>query len=415
MKYTLMNKNTPVFELEVEYSDVVWVGNCINSRYAPVSIQIDDGVVIRPTVSDWFRKRSIPASRDNLETGLKNINLDFGTVSTAFLLEKCFALSLSDQYWLKPVGSSLEWKDINYFTNNFSEDVGKALFDNIKIESPNLNSPCNTSDGWLRKKWTVIDGKRCLVKGSSGTLQQEAYNEVIASKACELLGISHTEYTLHHSDWHSFSVCENFIDENTELVTANDILKAFLPNPRKSPYEHFITCCSRLDINAADYIDEMMVLDFIVGNTDRHLRNFGFIRNVNSLEFIGASPVFDTGTSLFHNIPDKNINAVADISSKPFAEKHSEQIKLVKKPERFEVSHLKELPAFAHELLLSGSTISDERASLLSDVLKNRITMLERELCKGYVSGIDEASDLSKEQAAAKPVFIPKQSHGRGR
>ena len=26
-------------------------------------------------------------------------------------------------------------------------------------------SPDNTTDGWLKKRWTVMDGKRCLLKG----------------------------------------------------------------------------------------------------------------------------------------------------------------------------------------------------------------------------------------------------------
>ena len=36
-------------------------------------------------------------------------------------------LSLSDQYWMKPAESNLEWKDINFFENSFSDDVGNIL------------------------------------------------------------------------------------------------------------------------------------------------------------------------------------------------------------------------------------------------------------------------------------------------
>jgi len=44
-----------------------------------------------------------------------------------------------------------------------------------------LLSPCNTSDGWLRKKWKIIDGKRCLLKSGSNPFQQEPLNEVLAT------------------------------------------------------------------------------------------------------------------------------------------------------------------------------------------------------------------------------------------
>lgn len=39
----------------------------------------------------------------------------------------------------------------------------------------------NTADGWLKKKWTIVNGKRCLLKTGNDALQQEPYNEVLAS------------------------------------------------------------------------------------------------------------------------------------------------------------------------------------------------------------------------------------------
>ena len=59
-----------------------------------------------------------------------------------------------------------------------------------------LMSPDNTSDGWLKKRWTILDGKRCLIKGGSGATQQEPYNEVIASAIMKRLGVPHVTYTL---------------------------------------------------------------------------------------------------------------------------------------------------------------------------------------------------------------------------
>jgi len=48
----------------------------------------------------------------------------------------------------------------------------------------------------------------------------------------------------------------------------------------------------------------MFILDFIMLNNDRHLNNFGIIRNVCNLNWIGIAPIFDTGQSL--NILDYN-------------------------------------------------------------------------------------------------------------
>ena len=87
---------------------------------------------------NWWIHRGIPASRDKLQEGLALLNLE--TVSE--LLGKSYGVSLSDHYWIKPINQNLEWDNINYYKNSFSDDVGKALFDNIKkydsIESAKL-------------------------------------------------------------------------------------------------------------------------------------------------------------------------------------------------------------------------------------------------------------------------------------
>ena len=42
----------------------------------------------------------------------------------------------------------------------------------------------------------------------------------------------------------------------------------------------------------------MFILDYLMLNTDRHLKNFGVIRNVNTLEWVRTTPIFDTGQSM---------------------------------------------------------------------------------------------------------------------
>ncbi len=42
----------------------------------------------------------------------------------------------------------------------------------------------------------------------------------------------------------------------------------------------------------------MFAVDYLMKNIDRHLKNFGIIRNVNSLEWVRTTPIFDTGESM---------------------------------------------------------------------------------------------------------------------
>ena len=69
--------------------------------------------------------------------------------------------SLSDQYWINPKGSNLTWDNVNFFQNQFSDDIGDVLFGtNKKANAFDFSSPDNTSDGNLKKRWKIIDKKR---------------------------------------------------------------------------------------------------------------------------------------------------------------------------------------------------------------------------------------------------------------
>ena len=92
-----------------------------------------------------------------------------------------------DTPWMKPQ------------QNDFSDNIGKLLFDNINQlpDNFNYNSPDNSSDGNLQKKWAIDEsGVRVLIKGGDVFSPQEAFNEVIASKVFELLNIPHANYKL---------------------------------------------------------------------------------------------------------------------------------------------------------------------------------------------------------------------------
>jgi hypothetical protein len=111
-----------------------------------------------------------------------------------------------------------------------------------------LMSPDNTSDGWLKKKWKIINGKRCLIKGGSGAIQQEPYNEVIASKIMERLDIPHVKYSLIMEEEYPYSICEDFITPQTELISAWYVMQTEKKPNHISVYQHYVNCCEKLGI-----------------------------------------------------------------------------------------------------------------------------------------------------------------------
>lgn len=101
------------------------------------------------------------------------------------------------------------------------------------------------------------------------------------------LGIRHVPYTIIWNKVAPYSVCEDFVDENTELIPAWRIFLSQKRGNSISVYQHFLNCCEALGIKDVVYfLDRMIVLDYIIANEDRHLNNFGAVRNAENRETI---------------------------------------------------------------------------------------------------------------------------------
>lgn len=391
MKYQLMHKNMPVLELELDNATCVIkkLGKVYAQVHIPVGIPVRRGVPDRAALNEWWINRSIPASRQGIREALNELNLS----TTQKLLNKSFGLSLSDQYWICPADKPFTWAEINFFENSFSDDMGNILFGKgSSNEKISLMSPDNTSDGWLRKKWMVIDGKRCLIKGGSAPAYQEPYNEVIASAIMRRLGIPHVPYTLTMQDGFPYSVCEDFISPDTELVSAWYVMQTQKRENHVSVYEHYLNCCDVLGIpNIRESLDHMLVLDYLIVNEDRHQNNFGVVRNAETLEWQGAAPIYDSGTSLWFNQFTNMIQPTAPVSTcKPFKTSHNEQIKLISSFDWIDLTALNDLDEEIREILRDAPTIDEKRRDALCMAVGQRVLML---------------SDMISEQTHVSPLL----------
>jgi len=375
-KFVLKHKDIPVAEIELDEATgaISSIGNVYNERHVPVGIPVKRGRIDRAALNEWWRGRSIPVSRD----GIKEALIELKLATTQKLLDKSLGLSLSDQYWISPLHSSADWSKLNFYENAFSEDVGNILLGRGSSgERLSLMSPDNTSDGWLKKKWTILDGKRCLIKGGSGAIQQEPYNEVLASRLMERLGVPHVSYSLLVQENYPYSVCENFITPQTELVTAWYIMNTRQKPNHVSVYQHYVDCCEALGIpGIVDALDRMIVVDYLIANEDRHQNNFGVIRNAETLEWIGAAPVYDSGSSLWFSKPQALISPTAKLICKPFKNDHDEQIKLVTSFDWLDLSALRGIEEEFREILKGSLFIDPARSDALCIALQKRVEML---------------------------------------
>ena len=375
MKYILMHREIEVAEIELdELSHITNIYEVYAEEHFPVGTLGKHGVD-KTMLAKWWAKRSIPASRSGIRETLDLLHMSVPQE----LLAKCYGLSLSDQYWISPKDKPLMWKEINFFDHDFSEDVGNLLFGYGEFsDSMSLISPDNTSDGQLIKKWKIADGKRVLIKGGSNPYQQEPLCEVIASQIAERLCIPHTKYTLLWEHEKPFSVCQDFITSETELVSAYHIMQSRKKPNDLSDYEFYLSCVEQLGVkNIREQTEKMVVLDFLIGNEDRHFNNFGLIRNAVTLEWIGVAPIFDCGTSLWYNTQESlNKPLSPNLPAKPFKKTHREQIKLVKDFSWIDLKALDGMKEEIEEILSQSPYISRERRAVLCDAFCQRAELL---------------------------------------
>lgn len=376
-----MNKNKKVFDFvydEEEHFIVNFERNYPeNEDYAPFGL-IKMNEIDKVEFNKWWKNRQIPASRKGFKEVLHNSNV-YDKDNFDLLDAKAYGLSLSDQYWVKGVEEEISWESINFFDNEFSEDIGKILFNGGKTAlNLNLNTPDMTSNGNYEKRWKIIDGERYLLKAGSKIYNQEPFNELIATKLYERLlnKDEYVEYSVIFDDDKAISKCKNFITKDTELVPAWKINEYYEFLDDEDKYTHYIRCLNNLGIKDAETLtDKMIVCDYIIANKDRHFNNFGVIRDVNTLKFIGVAPIFDNGCSLWYDENDMYVGEF--FLTKPFEEYEKKQLSLVKKLEWLDMSKLEDFPNEVKTILSMDKLLSKERINKIVDQIKLRIEFVK--------------------------------------
>lgn len=378
MNYTLMHKDIPVANLTLDEAtgSIQWIDALFRGEHLPVGVSVRRGMADRAALNAWWTDRFIPSARSGLVDALSQL----GFPDPQQVISRNLGLSLSDHYWVKPAGNNLSWNEVNFFENGFSPDVGDALLGKLsKTSDIDLRSPDWTCDGNLRKRWAILDGKRCLVKAGSGPFHQQPFNEVIASKMADRLGIPHIPYTLLWDDGIPYSVCEDFVTPNTELIPAWRVMQTQKKDNQTSVYQHYRSCCEKLGIsNMAHALDQMMVLDYLIANEDRHFNNFGLLRSPDTLEWLGPAPIYDSGSSLGYDKLTPQIRSGRNITCKPFKRTHQDQLRLVTSFDWLDLSKLDGIDRDIREVFAGAEEFIDkERVEAIVVSVNQRIQMLE--------------------------------------
>ena len=336
-------------------------------------------------LGEWWKLRAIPDSRKGIRQVLSRLSEE----TSQSLMLSSYGLSLTDHYWIQPVGQELYWKDLNFYENNFEDELGDILTDSERDRSASDGisklSPSVSVNGDMKKKWIIRKGGRYLLKVNPNYHSQQAVNEVIAGKLHERLGwknyVSYEMGTIHISGReYPCSLSPMFTSVETEFVSAYQIVAAYKVPNDVSLYEALIRQAVSLGADEKEvraFLEYMILTDFILTNTDRHLNNFGFIYDPRQHRLSGMAPLFDTGNSLFYDydvIPHgRNL---LDIPVNSFSKREADQLYYVKSDAGVKLERLAHFPEEAEALLKEYTDMTEKRAAETARTIEEKIEYL---------------------------------------
>ncbi len=305
-KVMCFNKIYPIFSCDMDDEGMITkIYEVIDEKHLPILLQ--NGNTNIRTVNEWAANRKIPEKRE----GLKEARQEFKNFENYHNM-----FSLSDQYWFQHTQKET-WKKLNFFQNPYQNETGKIFLepwnvDEKRIKEPN---PDITTNGVLKKRWIQQEnGISYLIKAGSRQYNQSPIAEVLTSMFLEKLNIiPFVKYSLIADGLKICSICQNFIDADTEFVPVSHVYYKAERNKKKDTiYEHIVKQSVAYGLNeqyVKNYLDTMITSDYIMHNTDRHLNNFGYIRDVDSGRILGFAPLFDSGSafSASNNVKAQNM------------------------------------------------------------------------------------------------------------
>ncbi len=253
-------------------------------------------------LSRWLTHRSIPKNRAYVHSFLSKCGLNANRPMD--IISICRGLSLNDAYWVTEDTFDETFDKYNLYENNLSRILGLIAFTGYgsSVRSTFASSPEFTTNGMLPKCWRRSNGKVMLYKGGTSGASNagmEPYSELYASIIGQAAGFNVIPYRLAKWKGQLCSVCDLFTDKDTSYVPVGRIIKAGGMRAVRQFYEE-------LGQKFVDALNEMIVFDAIICNTDRHFGNFGVLIDSHTNKIIAPAPLFDHGNSLFNFAGSEN-------------------------------------------------------------------------------------------------------------
>lgn len=297
-----MNKNNAIAKIDIAHNRSV----------------ITDVIGIIPeclgNITDWIAGRTSPIGRDNINYLLKIA----GIRNNEEYLKVTYGISLTDTFWFKQPDDKMTWEKISPYKNRLSRVISEVCLNGEyryhgELRSP---SPDYKLDGSVEKCWKRVDGDIYLYKTTgecwSGVAGLRTYMEYYASQVAEQLITDKrhfVKYGIKVSKTDKgyrkpYAYCKSFTSEKHGLLQYGVSRYRNIELPELDR--------SILDDRSRIILREMLMLDSIILNYDRHDLNYGFFIDNDTYRIEGLTPIYDNDCSMGHFISLQSVDSARE-------------------------------------------------------------------------------------------------------
>lgn len=192
-------------------------------------------------------------------------------------------VSLTDIFWVKQKNDEADFSHINLFENHLENafvDValrGKQMTIVNHCLERDLSTNGLFPKAWLRTE----EGFQLLKDGDKSAVE----HEILASKICRCFRCSQVLYEEGRYDGEKVSVSKLMTSKEYSIVS-RDAYEIYAANHECDALEDIL--------NLDSYSFHMMnILDYLIGNTDRHWGNWGLLINNQTNQPVSLHPLMD--------------------------------------------------------------------------------------------------------------------------
>lgn len=284
-EYLLQNKDKVVLRFGIERTVIAVNFHLLSSIDGPLPIGFK-------TLSDWLDSRFILTHRLQIESLFKQLGIEY--IEDYIPITYC--VSLTDSYWVQEVGQNKKWSEVSPYTNPLNKVVSEFSF-NGKINGKYIgSSPDFSTAGMYPKCWLRFNDKLHLCKAGTegfGNSGLEPFSEIFAYQLGIYLDFNVLEYFSYQHKNKDCTLCEIMTSESVGLKSFAEVTGI-----AEADYRYFLNWIKD-NLTSIDYNQSvnMLLLDVLTCNTDRHYGNIGMLVNNDTQKVIGLAPIFDNNQS----------------------------------------------------------------------------------------------------------------------